>query len=121
MVKSLLAQRRMPEQGWDEGTLRLLLQEIALMDSNTFVALPERTRGGGGGGLILSRGAPILREGTRPWGLGDLLGDARAQSAALTYPIEAHRCSSASQVAVDDTWSFGTTLARRSGRSPAGA
>ena len=37
MVKSLLAQRRMPETGWDEGTLRLLLQEIALMDSNTFV------------------------------------------------------------------------------------
>ena len=37
MVKSLLAQRRMPEQGWDEGTLRLFLQELALMDSNTFV------------------------------------------------------------------------------------
>ena len=37
MVKSLLAQRRLPAPGWDEGTLRLLLQEIALMDSNTFV------------------------------------------------------------------------------------
>eukprot|EP00908_Phaeocystis_cordata_P025735 Transcript_8215.p2 GENE.Transcript_8215~~Transcript_8215.p2 ORF type:complete len:477 (+),score=137.60 Transcript_8215:52-1431(+) len=37
MVKSLLAQRRLPASGWDEGTLRLLLQEIALMDSNTFV------------------------------------------------------------------------------------
>ena len=29
MVKSLLAQRRMPEQGWDEGTLRLMLQELS--------------------------------------------------------------------------------------------
>ncbi len=37
LFKSLLAQRRLPKSGWDEGTLRLLLQELALMDSNTFV------------------------------------------------------------------------------------
>ena len=37
MFKSLLAQRRLPDNGWDEGTLRLLLEELALMDSNAFV------------------------------------------------------------------------------------
>ena len=38
MVKTLLSQRRMPDAGWDDGTLmRLLLHEFALMDSNTFV------------------------------------------------------------------------------------
>lgn len=37
LFKSLLAQRRLPENGWDEGTLRLLLQELALMDSNSFI------------------------------------------------------------------------------------
>ena len=36
LFKSLLAQRRLPDHGWDEGTLRLLLQELALMDSNAF-------------------------------------------------------------------------------------
>jgi len=35
--KSLLAQRRLPDNGWDEGTLRLLLEELALMDSNAFI------------------------------------------------------------------------------------
>ena len=35
--KSLLAQRRLPDNGWDEGTIRLLLDELALMDSNTFI------------------------------------------------------------------------------------
>ena len=37
LFKSLLSQRRLPDSGWDEGTLRLLLQELALMDSNAFV------------------------------------------------------------------------------------
>ena len=37
LVKSLLAQRRLPDNGLDEGTLRLLLQEMALLDSNTFI------------------------------------------------------------------------------------
>ena len=37
LVKSLLAQRRLPDNGLDEGTLRLVLQEMALLDSNTFV------------------------------------------------------------------------------------
>ena len=36
LFKSLLAQRRLPDTGWDEGTLKLLLQELALMDSNAF-------------------------------------------------------------------------------------
>ncbi|KAL1507789.1 hypothetical protein AB1Y20_007399 [Prymnesium parvum] len=36
MVKSLLAQRRLPPHGWDDATLRLFLHELALMDSNTF-------------------------------------------------------------------------------------
>lgn len=37
MVKSLLQQRRLPDRGWDDGTLQLLLHELALMDSNNFV------------------------------------------------------------------------------------
>lgn len=36
LVKTLLAQRRLPEHGWDEATLRLLLAELAALDSNTF-------------------------------------------------------------------------------------
>lgn len=37
LFKSLLAQRRLPDKGWDENTVRLLLQEMALMDSNCFL------------------------------------------------------------------------------------
>ena len=37
LVKTLLAQRRLPEKGWDEVSLRLLLAELAGLDSNTFV------------------------------------------------------------------------------------
>lgn len=37
MFKSLLSQRRLPDTGWDDGTLRLLLQELSGMDSNSFV------------------------------------------------------------------------------------
>lgn len=36
-LKSLLSQRRLPDKGWDEGTLELVLHELALMDSNTFI------------------------------------------------------------------------------------
>ncbi|KAL3904177.1 MAG: hypothetical protein SGPRY_011390 [Prymnesium sp.] len=36
MIKSLLAQRRLPARGWDDNTLRLFLHELAMMDSNTF-------------------------------------------------------------------------------------
>jgi len=37
LVKSLLSQRRLPEQGWDEETIQLFLNDLALMDSNNFV------------------------------------------------------------------------------------
>ena len=37
LFRSLLQQRRLPDVGWDDGTLRLLLDELALMDSNAFV------------------------------------------------------------------------------------
>lgn len=37
LFKSLLSQRRLPDTGWDDGTVQLLLQELAGMDSNTFV------------------------------------------------------------------------------------
>ena len=30
MVKSLLQQRRLPDRGWDDGTLQLLLHELVL-------------------------------------------------------------------------------------------
>ncbi|PRW56294.1 O-phosphoseryl-tRNA(Sec) selenium transferase [Chlorella sorokiniana] len=35
-VKALLSQRRLPEQGWDDATIEMLLQDAALMDSNNF-------------------------------------------------------------------------------------
>lgn len=37
LVKSLLAQRRLPTHGWDETSIELLLHELASMDSNNFV------------------------------------------------------------------------------------
>jgi O-phospho-L-seryl-tRNASec:L-selenocysteinyl-tRNA synthase len=36
-ITSLLSERRLPEQGWDEASIELLLHEVALMDSNNFV------------------------------------------------------------------------------------
>ena len=36
-VTSLLSERRLPSQGWDEASIELLLHEAALMDSNNFV------------------------------------------------------------------------------------
>ncbi|KAF8065449.1 hypothetical protein HT031_003050 [Scenedesmus sp. PABB004] len=45
LVKGLLSNRRLPPQGWDEATIELLLQDAALMDSNTFpgqVGMGER-------------------------------------------------------------------------------
>ena len=37
LFKSLLSQRRLPDNGWDDGTLKMLLQELAGMDSNAFI------------------------------------------------------------------------------------
>jgi O-phospho-L-seryl-tRNASec:L-selenocysteinyl-tRNA synthase len=31
------AQRGLPDEGWDDLTIELFLQEIALMDSNNFI------------------------------------------------------------------------------------
>jgi len=31
------SQRKMPDDGWDEATIELFLQELATMDSNNFV------------------------------------------------------------------------------------
>uniref|UniRef100_A0A383VZ09 O-phosphoseryl-tRNA(Sec) selenium transferase n=1 Tax=Tetradesmus obliquus TaxID=3088 RepID=A0A383VZ09_TETOB len=45
LVKGLLSNRRLPQEGWDEATIEMLLQDAALMDSNTFpgqVGLGER-------------------------------------------------------------------------------
>ncbi|KAI8474694.1 MAG: selenocysteine synthase [Monoraphidium minutum] len=36
MVKALLSNRRLPERGWDEATIEMLLRDAALMDSNNF-------------------------------------------------------------------------------------
>ena len=37
LFKSLLSQRRLPDNGWDDCTLKMLLQELAGMDSNAFI------------------------------------------------------------------------------------
>ncbi|KAF6259689.1 selenocysteine synthase [Scenedesmus sp. NREL 46B-D3] len=45
LIKGLLSNRRLPQTGWDEATIEMLLQDAALMDSNTFpgqVGLGER-------------------------------------------------------------------------------
>lgn len=45
LIKGLLSNRRLPQEGWDEATIEMLLQDAALMDSNTFpgqVGLGER-------------------------------------------------------------------------------
>mmetsp|Transcript_1601 Transcript_1601/g.5746 ORF Transcript_1601/g.5746 Transcript_1601/m.5746 type:complete len:178 (-) Transcript_1601:4948-5481(-) len=45
LVRQLLANRRLPERGWDDVTIKLFLHEIASMDSNNFpgnVGLGER-------------------------------------------------------------------------------
>jgi O-phospho-L-seryl-tRNASec:L-selenocysteinyl-tRNA synthase len=36
-VKMLLSQRRIPDEGWDDGTIEYFLHQMALMDSNNFV------------------------------------------------------------------------------------
>ena len=37
LVDTLLSQRRMPKRGWDEQTIEVLVQELAMLDSNNFV------------------------------------------------------------------------------------
>ena len=36
LLKNLLAQRAIPEQGWDDSSVELVLRELAAMDSNNF-------------------------------------------------------------------------------------
>lgn len=36
LIKTLLSQRRLPPRGWDDATIELFVQEVALMDSNNF-------------------------------------------------------------------------------------
>ncbi|XP_055901382.1 O-phosphoseryl-tRNA(Sec) selenium transferase-like [Biomphalaria glabrata] len=35
-IKQLLQHRKLPEEGWDDQTIELLLQELSIMDSNNF-------------------------------------------------------------------------------------
>ncbi len=37
LLRGLLSQRRLPEDGWDDHTIELVLQEFSGMDSNNFV------------------------------------------------------------------------------------
>lgn len=37
LVTTLLSQRRLPKEGWDDNQIQLLLRDLALMDSNNFV------------------------------------------------------------------------------------
>eukprot|EP00124_Ichthyophonus_hoferi_P003317 Ihof_evm9s281 gene=Ihof_evmTU9s281 len=36
LVRVLLSQRRLPDEGWDDMTIELLLTDLAQMDSNNF-------------------------------------------------------------------------------------
>ena len=37
LVTTLLSQRRMPREGWDDDTIQIVLHDISAMDSNNFV------------------------------------------------------------------------------------
>ena len=37
MLTTLLSQRRMPREGWDDDSIQMVLREISAMDSNNFV------------------------------------------------------------------------------------
>ncbi|KAK9810417.1 hypothetical protein WJX72_010391 [[Myrmecia] bisecta] len=37
LIKSLLSQRKLPVEGWDEASIELFIQDAALMDSNNFI------------------------------------------------------------------------------------
>ncbi len=37
LIKTLLSQRRLPTEGWDDATIELFIQDAALMDSNNFI------------------------------------------------------------------------------------
>lgn len=37
LVKTLLSQRKLPAQGWDDASIEHFLEELALMDSNNFL------------------------------------------------------------------------------------
>jgi O-phospho-L-seryl-tRNASec:L-selenocysteinyl-tRNA synthase len=39
MIESLLSQRRLPTDGWDEVSIELFLRELSAMDSNNFVGM----------------------------------------------------------------------------------
>ncbi|GAX79839.1 hypothetical protein CEUSTIGMA_g7279.t1 [Chlamydomonas eustigma] len=36
-VKALLSSRRLPEEGWDEQSIEMFIQDLSMMDSNNFV------------------------------------------------------------------------------------
>jgi len=60
LVTSLLSEQKMPEKGWDELSIRQVLDDFALMDSNTFfhgVGVGEREGRiyGGANGLVSQR------------------------------------------------------------------
>lgn len=57
LIKTLLSQQRLPLKGWDEATIELFLNNIALMDSNNYldkVGMGER-EGRVASGLVLRR------------------------------------------------------------------
>jgi O-phospho-L-seryl-tRNASec:L-selenocysteinyl-tRNA synthase len=37
LVRVLLSQRRLPDEGWDDGSIESFLHELASMDSNNFI------------------------------------------------------------------------------------
>lgn len=37
LIKTLLSQRKLPEHGWDDATIEMLLQDASFMDSNNFL------------------------------------------------------------------------------------
>ena len=52
LIRNLIAQRRIPDEGWPEETIELFLREVSLWDSNNF---PSQTGVGEREGRCLSR------------------------------------------------------------------
>jgi O-phospho-L-seryl-tRNASec:L-selenocysteinyl-tRNA synthase len=82
-VRSLLAHRNLPDDGWDDDTVEHFLRQLALMDSNNFTAAV------GAGEREARIFSGIVRR--RHWGLGHGIG--RSGDVAAVQPKAAGQTS----------------------------
>ena len=86
LIKTVLSQRRLPEDGWDDELVKLFLHEIAMMDTNNF---PGNAGVGEREGRVLSS---IVR--SRHFGLAHGIGRSGDISAVQPKVSREHRSTS---------------------------